>query len=931
MSDGLPSHEVYASLQDDEGYMWFATDRGLARFNGRNFTIFSFEDGIRDITIFDLVKDPQGRIWFFSYCNDLYYYEKGQIHRHCLSDTLKRTPYIITGLEVLDDRILIALYHGSIIESDLECQETVKRTAPLETKGFIQAMQMGNVTISSQGSVFESLKGIHIMDSNLRTIDSIFLEEEFKARSSLVYSKIHENTRYFAGSGTVMVVQSNGQTRRLQLGVDINHAIFENNNHVWIGTRDGVYRCDLLNLNKAPEVFLRGYSITSINRDREGGYWFTTHNSGVLYVPVLEHYSFHQGNGLAIDRMDEIIGVGGFFYAGGFDGHIYRIDPASQTLESVAQIDSRIDRMYRLPDDKIAFSMGYCFDPGTQEVFKLSEKRMQLFIPPGEYFFHYQDNRSPIDLLEIETDRVVDRYDLPRLGYRDAVRASDGFLLGGRYGLARIRNDEVVIMDTLDPILGSRIHHLIPISESVQAAAILGGGILILQNDTVLCHLTEEDGLASNVVNQLHFDGASRLWVATNRGIGLITHPLSAEKRRINSYNTSDGLISDVVFDVAYTNGWIAAATDKGISLFKESSIPPPVDTIPIYVAHCKVNGISKDMEQMSSLTHRENSIQIGVDALSFKHLESMVLRYRLKGHSPWVVTYNDQFEFNLLPPGDYVLEMQAGDGRGWWSSSMASFQFSIRPPFWATRWFIITACISFVLILWLVIRFRVNYLKNKQMVISEMNLYQNQALASQLSPHFIYNCLGSVQALALQAQPQKLVQFISQFGNLLRSVFEMTFQNMVPLQAELDLLKRYLDIEKTRHKDRFQYRITMDDSLSQTECFLPPLLIQPVVENALKHGMMGLDNHHEGAIDIVAKRRNDTLILEVRDNGVGFEHEGHQMLEEGRPSGLSLVQKRLNLIKKWTGRETKLTLENITQGVRVTIMIPFFEAIPKT
>ncbi len=931
VNDGLPSSEVYQSLQDDEGYMWFVTDRGIARFNGREFERFTFEDGLKDVTIFNLFKDEKGRIWFSSYNNDIYYYEEGRIHRHCLSDSLKKVPDVIGSIYVAEDKITVSQTDGRLITSRYNCTDIKMYSSYAENSPYFELVATDHPIFAAAFSFLHPLKGVRLKRIEKKSVvvsECLSLPHNFS--NSWVYAHLLDSTYFCIFSKYLLAFEPGGECELLEFEHYLNNALLIDHNNLWVGTIKGLYRYSLNDLSRKPTVYLENYSITSIYKDHESGYWFTTHNNGVLYAPSINNKCFRANNGLTNEQIEVVTSQNSIFYLGSYDGSLYSLQPDSASLKRLLTINSHIQTLISWPDGKIGFGFGnnYEYDPQTGRLHDLSQlSLLKNALPQHNKLVTLRyDSLSLIDRRSMTVDTLI--CNITNKNYRYVALIPSGILLGSRFGLYKVEKDTVLPMKNIYPALGSRISDMINLNDSVCAIATLGTGVIILNDSKVTHHITTDKGLADNLCNRLFFDG-NYLWVTTSSGIS----KFDTDFCPVRNYNLSDGLVSNLVYDVEANNGWVVAATDKGVSFFKEELFPDDKKEIPIYIKTIKINGKDTLLQPNTVLSYRENNFQLSFDAVNFKYRSSLLFRYRFEGFTNWTTTRNNELEYNSLPPGSYQLEIQAGDGHGWWSTNTASLSFTIFPPLWYRPWFIVVSILGLAGIIFIIIRLRINYMKKQQAVLDEVSFYQNQALGSQINPHFIFNSLNSIQAYAVKNDSKSLMTFVARFAHLFRSIFEVTSQNMVMLETELGLLKRYLEFEKLRFKENIDYEIIVDKNVETFDCYLPPLLIQPLVENAIKHGILKSDQQKGGKLKVEVRKADDQLIIVVSDNGGHFpdyKKENILMEKSGRPSGMKLVKKRLELMQKWLGQKTNFDIVTKPQLTQIILTIPYLQINPK-
>jgi LytS/YehU family sensor histidine kinase len=193
-------------------------------------------------------------------------------------------------------------------------------------------------------------------------------------------------------------------------------------------------------------------------------------------------------------------------------------------------------------------------------------------------------------------------------------------------------------------------------------------------------------------------------------------------------------------------------------------------------------------------------------------------------------------------------------------------------------------------------------------------------ALRAQLNPHFLFNALNVVNAL-VGANPDEARRVLETLSDLLRYTLESDKREMVRLQEELDFVQKYLSIEQSRFGKRLQYRIEADESLLDT--LIPPMLLQPLVENAVKHGISPKASGGEVCVIIAREEAGRGVSVEIRDNGVGLQHSTHAHSVHTHSTGIGLTNVNSRL-QKLFGEKSLLDVRDSSDGVRVCFYIPF-------
>ncbi len=216
----------------------------------------------------------------------------------------------------------------------------------------------------------------------------------------------------------------------------------------------------------------------------------------------------------------------------------------------------------------------------------------------------------------------------------------------------------------------------------------------------------------------------------------------------------------------------------------------------------------------------------------------------------------------------------------------------------------IIFSFIIILFILGLVLSFQFNRfdtLKHKQ----ELVILEQKILRSQMNPHFIFNVLSSIQSSLLEKKQMVSATYLSKFAKLMRQNFDYIQKRKIPIKDELDLIKNYLDTQKFRFKDKFDYVINVDDKLKTDKYFIPPMILQPFVENAIKHGFANIP--YKGLITINVLKKDDKICFEIIDNGTGY----NPPKKDNKEHAMDIFKKRLFILGKETYDSFKITRLN--------------------
>ncbi len=474
---------------------------------------------------------------------------------------------------------------------------------------------------------------------------------------------------------------------------------------------------------------------------------------------------------------------------------------------------------------------------------------------------------------------------------------------------------------------------------------------LYVINKKNLTHITEKNGLAANNCNSIFPEGDSVTWVATDKGLSKITHTGTSPLRyQIKNYNSINGLPSDVIKQVEVKNDTVYILNDEGISFFKKNALQPNTICPPIYLTRFLANDSVLPLIQQSYLNHHFNNITLHFSGPTFQNAGNTLFKYRLVGlDTVWKFTRQNSINFSPLPYGDYTFQIYACNNDGYWSHIPASLNFVINPPFWHTWWFRITSLITLLLLIYLLVNRRIRLVEKRE---AEKTLLFKKAaesekekaeffqkaidmeikfLSAQMNPHFTFNAMNSIQNFILDNDPLMANKYLSKYSRLMRLVLESNMQAFVSLDKETELLQLYMEMESMRMERPVKSELIITDAIKPEEYCIPPMMIQPYIENAFWHGLSHKSTG-DGFIRLFFKTENEAIKCVIEDNGVGREKAALLKKNEKkhRSYGIFITQQRLKHLQSFSNKQIKPEITDITDeqglvlGTRVTLYLPF-------
>jgi ligand-binding sensor domain-containing protein/signal transduction histidine kinase len=938
VKDGLPASQVYRAVQDKEGFMWFATENGLSRFDGKHFKTFTISDGLPDNEIVEIFADSKGRVWIAPFKQEICYYYKGRIHNRQNDSMLKKVMlrnYCRGIVEDAEGDIFITQGYSSYFKVAMNGRvEEVNAVNgdPIQACQLLRLDNKSFLVFTKTANSFPQLADL----LNLRTggrqkvADKIVLDRnvlDLLDESRIVWA---ERDSLFVTGRPPLSLKALGLsaiTRIKHLG----------GNKVVLTSNKGVAMLDV-NTGQVLNRFLAGTPVNTCFLDREGGYWFCTRDKGVYRLSSLafRNYSSQQYFGatgiysFVFHQQNLFIGTG--------NGYIHQLGLQDFQWKRPMPIPEQFGRvvtsMMHLPGKLlVGTSMGLFKIRTDNNITETNENTNTIAVKD---LATYKDSF----LVASSTGPLVCDISLVANGafyvgrVTTALYRQPYFHIGTLNGLVvvdAIRRDTVSVASTA-PALAGRITKLAHGARNLVWVGTRKEGLLALDGKTVAHHITEKEGLTSNNCSALWVAGDT-VWMGTEKGLNRIV--VQNKKYQITRYTVYDGLASNIVNVVAVNGRDVFVGSPAGLTFFSPDSVSLLSQCIlqmtGVYVKNRYWAYDTTDFK----LSPKENDVRFEFSGISLKAAGEVMYQYRLLGlQDDWRTTTDNALSFPSLPAGDYRLQLRAVNKFGV-ESDMKEVVFSVGKRWWQRAWVWLLGVLLLALGIRFYLRYRVRQLRAKETVRREMeqriNELEQKALRSQMNPHFIFNSLNSIQQYVAERDIEGANRFISDFSKLIRLTLDLSSQNRISLRQEIDYLDTYLRVERTRLENEFDYQVQVDAGVDVEETQLPPLLLQPYVENSIRHGIKYLPTG-TGCILLTVAPHAKGVLVAIEDNGIGREaskaFKSHRHVQY-QSKGMSISANRAALQSADEGGPITIQIIDLTNqngqanGTRVEVLLP--------
>ena len=925
---GLPSREVYRIVQDDDGFIWIGCNAGLFRYDGEVFKPYrNAKQTGRAMS--NLKFDPQGRLWCGSFTGQLFFVENDSLHLFTdWSEHEKQFPQYCFGADgqvwvTSDSGLYVLSAQGKVLQTALFPSNARHAYRGVES---VECLPNGDIIAYSQhnGAFIVRDGKAHWMPMQSELAGMLDGRCFFSITKDGTQALLDPERK---GPRAWVVVRNDSLLLKEKIPFEerINYLSTSSNGQLWMCMNAGA------RLMGATTTYFPTDRISDVIVDCEGSMWATSLENGIRIVPTLDVQYYPKEQSALKDANLSTLGVDadGHILLGHFSGRVSMFDQKSKKVTLLLQPDAARHRaVERIVVDK----EGNTIIPRGPLLFLPSKKENMVGanakdVQPWSADTLLIATIYGLNFLPLKTADVSQRVLLREGACRKVVVGKDrtiwaafkdGLFVGKRESLASfIHNKERVFAADLiaDGAGGVWI-------------ATIAKGVVHCEANGAITELTTTNGLASNTTRAL-FLANDTLWVAHDKGIDRVVNGKCAH------FGLLDGLNVTEANDIIVHHGQVLVATHDGLVTFLTALDPMNATPPRLRLMELRVRDSIFSASDLLHLDHSQNELQMDIAVLAFRCRGAAVVRYRMLGlDTVWTQQMGNRTEvlFRALPPGNYIFEAVAENEDGVPSLERISLPIFIAQPYWQTWWFLGLMLLLVAAIVSGLFMLRIRQIRRKAALEKQVAVSQLTALKAQMNPHFLFNALNSIQELILQKDVANGLKYLGKFGSLTRQILETSGQEQVTLQAEVDMLSNYLELEKLRFGDSFSYTLDISTDIDPEGILIPPMLIQPYVENALKHGL--LHRQTDRRLSITFRMEGEILNVTVTDNGIGRKAASEIVKRQSghRSFSTSATAKRLELLRTQHGAhgrvETRDMVENgVALGTEVHLRIPSITA----
>jgi ligand-binding sensor domain-containing protein len=940
--NGLSQNSGYCSTQDGNGYIWFGTQDGLNRYNGRKIVTYYKETITRGYLCNNYIKS----LLYDSASNWLWIgTSKGLCIYNCTLDSFYNASNYFPNANILDGIMIGNI--STINKNEIAVCTNTEGFFTFNTKTKKVAQYFSSTTQKNKSRTVNNWhnKLYSITNGQLYALDNLSMPVIQTNMGDVRNAIVWQNDLWVASADKGLFKISHAQQPTISLqnfgSTAIGSLLIDNQNNLWIGSRDkGLIIVEPNNLkvlhsfanasnqNEWPKKFT-----LSLFKDKQNIIWIGSSGGGftssillkndfeiiqkketlrgkeahnmILSMHKINQHTLYLGTQLEGLRMYNTVTKEIISYplkTNSASNAIYGITSCNEnslwlaTAGGMYNFNTSTKKFTHYADTKFEATLGgqaICKLPNCDTLLYSSNHGLVLFNTIKKTFSN----------LEIAGKEDIAKTISAYFFYEDEEK---NIWIGCQgYGLVKysFKNKVFSFFKKIAKI-SSNIYSIKNINNNLWLASSNGLIVYDSKKDTIIKIINAATGLAGNVAYSIEVDNNNFIWCSTNAGL-LKVNPSNYQILHIHPSAGLQASEFNAACSFKDTNGMLFFGGISGVSYFNPSNInyssfsPTPfIESVKIFNTEIALGQNILNVNHIN-LKHNENFITFEFAVTNYINALENVFKYKLDNlDKDWIEAGSRNYaNYSNLPPGNYTLMLQSANSNGVWSKEIKKLAITIKHAWWQMRWLQLLFAIIAASVLFYLIMLRIKTIRKEAGLKQKIAETEMQALRAQMNPHFIFNSLNSIENFMMQNEKRLASDYLNKFARLIRMILDSSRNEIVPIAVDLEALQLYIDLEQLRFNNKFTYKTNIDPALLTGEYRVPSLLIQPYVENAIVHGLAHSENENL-VLTVSAILENDTIKYSIQDNGIGRQQAAVYNLHnkpQHKSVGLQITEDRIN------------------------------------
>lgn len=919
--------QIYDVIQDNDNNYWFSTDQGFFKYDNYTFEQISCKE-MKGTSAFGFVKNKSGIIYCYnlnkqiikienSICSVFYELKEDEFSSDiCLNVSVEGE------LQVNAKTCLVLNASGSRKKTMIPDFNYYGFPFPISENKVISHVGNTNTILIYNGTDFS----YQTLVSNEKKVNGVL--RFFKSNHSVYAVSTGDKQFYIYKPEKNEIIPFN---RFEELNEKEFYRFYEEDGSLWAaGTISGVYQFSQGSSFDIKGKFYKDYLISDVFKDNEGNLLLSTFNFGVLVIPSLaipDVLPFEGMENPVSIEFDNELGI----LCGTLKGELWQIHPSGNKIineggsRPVQSVFSFENFPYIIYDDGKLKAI----HRKTGKIIELASVSLKDAVLHTDGNVYISFNKGIAKISEENGTPIFERISgLDLRTYAIEKDENGNLFFATSEGLKKM-NSKGIISDVLFHSKQVFVNDLFS-NGKMTCAASKNDGILEIKKGKITGNIVPQwKDNSIEMLKLIRYE--NHFYLLTSKGFYILNY----DGQVISQLNKLHGFSTQRIFDfeiktdknprnAAKNEIWLVHS--NGIHKMNLNHLYPNIVKPTIRLNSFFVNDSKIEFKKQNSFDFQSRNFRFEFSSPTLKNKENIRYHFKLEGYdSDWQINdyFSNEISYNALAPGEYTFRVKA-ENQGVFSEEI-NYSFTIEGPFYYSWWFILVITGGIVGVVILFYRRKLRNQKRKAQLINEMNASRLAAIQSQMNPHFIFNSLNAIQDLVLKGDVDNSYTFITKFSDLVRRTLDYSGKDFIEFEQEIKLLELYLSLEKLRFKEQLQISFETNDI---EDVMIPPMLIQPFIENAILHGLL----HKEGKKLLkIHFKMNDSLHCFIEDNGIGrkasMEIKSRQRSDHESFSGKA-IKKRFDILKDIFGEDLGFQYEDLVEngkvsGTKVVLKIP--------